>query len=141
MNEQVVHALNNTELLQWYREHGFAGRIGFGERPALLVIDMAKAWLDSTSPLGSESVEAIVPKIVELLQVDTLIITGCSTSGCVRCTAESAINYNLHTIVVKDAVADRSASAHEANLFDIDSRLADVVPFGEVIAYLEKKRR
>ncbi|PZQ47274.1 MAG: hypothetical protein DI556_17525 [Rhodovulum sulfidophilum] len=68
--------------------------------------------------------------------VDTLIITGCSTSGCVRATAESAHNRNLHGIVVRDAVGERSPIAHEANLTDIDLRYADVVDGAEVIAYL-----
>ena len=61
-------------------------------------------------------------------KVDTLIITGCSTSGCVRSTAESAHNVGLHTIVAQEAVGDRSPVAHACNLIDIDMRFADVVP-------------
>jgi nicotinamidase-related amidase len=72
--------------------------------------------------------------------IDTLIITGCSTSGCIRATAESALNLNLHTIVVREAVGERSAIAHETNLVDIDMRYADVVGIEEVIAYLERSR-
>ncbi len=68
---------------------------------------------------------------------DTLIVTGCSTSGCIRATCESAIDNNLLGIVPKEAVGDRCKSAHEANLFDINARYADVLPIGEVKAYLD----
>jgi len=68
--------------------------------------------------------------------VDTVIVTGCSTSGCIRGTCESAFNYNFHVIVPAEAVGDRSASAHAANLFDIDARYADVVPLQEVKDHL-----
>ncbi len=68
--------------------------------------------------------------------VDTVIVTGCSTSGCVRSTSESAHNLNFHTIVAAEAVGDRHPLAHEANLTDIDLRFADVVPARTVIEYL-----
>jgi len=71
-------------------------------------------------------------------KVDTLIITGCSTSGCIRSTAESSLNHNFHTIVVKEAVGDRSSLAHESNLIDIDLRFGDVTAIEEVLAYLEQ---
>jgi nicotinamidase-related amidase len=70
-------------------------------------------------------------------KVDTVIVTGCSTSGCIRATCESAHDYNFHAIVPAEAVGDRSASAHEANLFDIDARYADVTPLKEALAHLE----
>ncbi len=63
---------------------------------------------------------------------------GCSTSGCIRGTAESAFNRGFHVIVPKEAVGDRSLSAHEANLFDIDARYGDVEPVETV---LERLRR
>lgn len=72
--------------------------------------------------------------------VDTLIIAGCSTSGCIRATAESAHNLNLHPIVVRQAVGDRSAVAHEANLTDIDLRYGDVVGLDDVAGYLAARR-
>jgi nicotinamidase-related amidase len=71
--------------------------------------------------------------------VDTLIITGCSTSGCIRATAESAHNENYHTIVVADAVGDRHALAHECNLTDIDLRYGDVVTSDQVARYLQSR--
>jgi nicotinamidase-related amidase len=68
--------------------------------------------------------------------VDTVVVTGCSTSGCIRATCEDAFNQNLHVIVPREAVGDRSPSAHEANLFDIDARYGDVMPVEEVLDHL-----
>ena len=51
---QMVHRLGNAELLEQYRKAGFAGRVGWGERPALLVIDMAGAWTRTDEELGSD---------------------------------------------------------------------------------------
>lgn len=48
------HTLENQELSAQYDEAGFGGRVGFGKKPAVLVIDLAKAWLDPASPLGSD---------------------------------------------------------------------------------------
>jgi nicotinamidase-related amidase len=70
-------------------------------------------------------------------RVDTLIITGCTTSGCVRATAVDACSYGFHTIVVEEAVGDRAALPHAASLFDIDAKYGDVVGLAETISYLE----
>jgi nicotinamidase-related amidase len=71
-------------------------------------------------------------------RVDTLIITGCSTSACVRATATDAKSCGLRPIIVREAVQDRSEIAHEYTLFDIQARFADVVSLEETLAYLEK---
>jgi nicotinamidase-related amidase len=68
--------------------------------------------------------------------VDTLLITGCSTSACVRATATDAKSYQLRPIIVREAVQDRSEVAHEWTLFDIQARFADVVSLEEALAYL-----
>lgn len=212
-----AHKLENEELAAQYDEAGFGGRVGFGEKPAVLVIDMAKAWLDPTSPLGSDlskplaetvrilsearakgvpvffttmafepdmsdcganvarkkrhtsmqvkgtewvelapelqrrSEEVLINKprassfyatnLLSLLvshNADTLIITGCSTSGCVRSTAQTSHDHNFRTIIPRQAVGDRSDSAHEANLFDMNARMADVVEVDEVLDYLRE---
>jgi maleamate amidohydrolase len=70
-------------------------------------------------------------------RVDTLIITGCTTSGCVRATAVDACSYGFHTIVVEEAVGDRAALPHAASLFDIDAKYGDVVGLDEACSYLE----
>jgi len=69
-------------------------------------------------------------------RVDTLIITGCTTSGCVRATAVDACSYGFHTIVVEEAVGDRAALPHAASLFDIDAKYGDVVGLDETLSYL-----
>lgn len=69
--------------------------------------------------------------------VDTLIVTGCTTSGCVRATVMDALAHGFRPIVPLEAVGDRAQEPHEANLFDIGSKYGDVVPLGEVIEYLE----
>jgi nicotinamidase-related amidase len=68
--------------------------------------------------------------------VDTLLITGCSTSACVRATATDAKSNQLHPIIICEAVQDRSEVAHEWTLFDIQARFADVVGLEEALAYL-----
>jgi len=69
--------------------------------------------------------------------VDTLIITGCTTSGCVRATAVDTIQNGFRPIVVEDAVSDRLESAHTQSLLDLHLKYADVLPADEVISYLE----
>jgi nicotinamidase-related amidase len=67
------------------------------------------------------------------LGVDTTIVVGLSTSGCIRATCESAFDYGYHVIVPQEAVGDRCSSAHHGSLFDIDMRLGDVMPVAEAI--------
>ena len=202
------------ETFDVYVKRGFAARVGFGQRPALLVIDIIRAFTDLRSPLASNldsQVDAIkrllavareraIPVIFstvvydrelqeaglwirkipsnswlvegsewvevdrrlgrqpdEMLLVkkyascffgtdlaarlitrgiDTLLITGCTTSGCVRATAVDACSYGLHTVVVQEAVGDRAELPHIANLFDIDAKYGDVVALDEALAYL-----
>jgi nicotinamidase-related amidase len=69
-------------------------------------------------------------------RVDTLLITGCSTSACVRATATDAKSNRLRPVIVREAVEDRSQIAHEWTLFDIQARFADVVGLEEALAYL-----
>ena len=68
--------------------------------------------------------------------IDTLIVTGCSTSGCVRATAVDGMQYGFRVIVPRECVGDRHPAPHEANLFDIDSKYGDVVSKAEVMEYL-----
>src|SRR5262245_14308296 len=78
---------------------------------------------------------ALIGHLVER-RVDTLLITGCSTSACVRATATDAKSLGLKPIVIHEAVQDRSEIAHEWTLFDIQARFADVVGLDEALAYL-----
>jgi nicotinamidase-related amidase len=197
----------------YYKERGiFQGRFGFGQSPALVVIDMAYGWTDPAYAGGSARLDAAVEALRQLLpaaraaglpvfyttspfqkdpppksaadfspsfrrwdqracaiderigplpselvllkehasafagtplvghlvahRVDTLLITGCSTSACVRATATDAKSYQLRPVIVREAVQDRSEIAHEWTLFDIEARFADVVSLAQTLAYL-----
>jgi maleamate amidohydrolase len=71
-------------------------------------------------------------------QVDTVIVTGCTTSGCVRATVVDAMSHNFRTVVARDGVGDRALAPHEANLFDMEQKYADLMTCDELIAYFEK---
>lgn len=198
-----------------YQQRGFANRIGFGEKPALLIVDFINAFTDESCPLGSNLSREIqatalllrifrqkklpvhytttayeegyasagvfivkVPSLTHLRQgtklveiderlkpqrhetiwekkyasaffgttlasalnaqkIDTLVIAGCTTSGCVRASAVDACQHGFRAIVVEECVGDRSASAHAANLFDLDAKYADVMSLGEVLENLK----
>ncbi len=69
--------------------------------------------------------------------VDSVILTGLTTSGCVRATCVDACSHGFIPIVVGDACGDRHAGPHEANLFDMNAKYADVVSEDETVAYLK----
>jgi nicotinamidase-related amidase len=100
-------------------------RIAIGPQEGLIVKEHASAFV------GTPLLGHLVAR-----RVDTLIITGCSTSACVRATATDAKSYELRPIIVREAVADRSEIAHEWTLFDIAARFADVVSLEETLDYL-----
>lgn len=68
--------------------------------------------------------------------VDTVVVAGVSTSGCVRATATDALAAGFRPVVVADACADRSAALHEQNLADLDAKYADVVDLAEALTHL-----
>ena len=69
--------------------------------------------------------------------VDTVIVAGCTTSGCVRATVVDAMSHNFSTIVARDCVGDRSLAAHNANLFDMEQKYADLMDAAVIVALLE----
>ncbi|MFL5846892.1 MAG: isochorismatase family protein [Solirubrobacteraceae bacterium] len=123
-----------------------AGR--FREKSPTLASREADAYrfVEETAP---EPGELLVPKdfpsaffatplLTHLIElgVDSLLLTGCTTSGCVRATAVDAFSYGLRVGVVSDAVYDRTDVVHEVSLFDLDSKYADVMDSAEAIAHL-----
>ncbi len=70
--------------------------------------------------------------------VDTAIVTGCTTSGCVRATVMDALANGFRPIVPIECVGDRAQEPHQANLFDIGAKYGDVMPLQEVLEYLEQ---
>ncbi len=70
------------------------------------------------------------------LGIDTLIVAGCTTSGCVRASAVDACSHGLRTIVAREATADRLADAHAQSLADLDLKYADVMAVDDIVAHL-----
>ena len=70
------------------------------------------------------------------LEVDSLVVTGLTTSGCVRATAVDGLQNNYRVVVPREATGDRNPDAHLANLFDLDAKYADVLSVAEVLAAL-----
>jgi maleamate amidohydrolase len=68
--------------------------------------------------------------------VDTLMITGCTTSGCIRATAVDAVQHGFRPICVRECVGDRHDDPHEANLFDINAKYGDVISKTEALEYI-----
>jgi len=207
----------NQSEEDFFKQRGFGQKMGFGERPAVIVIDMVKAFTDPKRMLGADldqQIEAtkpvldaahernfpvlfstvryddaelrdagiwalkmkgsatlkadtdgwevdprldyrptdsllfkkyascffgtdLVPRLMSR-GVDTLILTGCTTSGCVRATAVDAVQNGFRPMVVREAVGDRSVPAHEQSLFDLNAKYADVVSLDETLHYLRK---
>jgi len=73
-------------------------------------------------------------------QRDTVIVTGCMTSGCVRATTVDAFSYRYRTLVPEDCVGDQGRDGHDSNLRDVHRRYAEVTTAADVVAYLERSR-
>lgn len=78
--------------------------------------------------------------ILNALQADTLVVTGMTTSGCVRATVNDGFMLNRHVVVPIECVADRSQLSHEVELFDMAAKYADVVTLGSLLEALQEGR-
>ena len=119
--------------------------------PSLGDLQVGGRWVEIDPRLEPREDETIVLKkgasaffgtnlasILISQQIDSVILCGATTSGCVRATAIDLLQYGWPTIVPRECVADRAQAPHEANLFDIQAKYADVVPVAEALAYLER---
>jgi nicotinamidase-related amidase len=119
--------------------------------PALLVLEAGSRWADIDPRLAPRETELVFNKLfasgffgtgmgsaLTAAGVDTLIVTGASTSGCVRATVVDAVQYGFRPVVPREAVGDRNPDAHEANLYDVDAKYGDVVPVEDALRYLEE---
>lgn len=115
--------------------------------PALLTLEAGSPWTEidpRIAPLGAEPVltklwasafhGTPLASFLTSHGCDSLVVTGASTSGCIRATAVDALQHGYRVLVPRDAVGDRNPSAHEANLYDIDTKYGDVVTTAEVLA-------
>jgi maleamate amidohydrolase len=118
--------------------------------PALLTLEAGSRWVEIDPRIAPREGEPVVNKLfasaffgtplASLLAAagcDSVIVTGASTSGCVRATVVDALQHGYRPVVPREAVGDRNPAAHEANLYDIDAKYGDVVPVDEVVAHLE----
>jgi maleamate amidohydrolase len=119
--------------------------------PALLTLEAGSRWVEidpRIAPLPDEPVlnklfasafhGTALASFLAANRCDSLIVTGASTSGCVRATVVDALQHGYRPIGPRDAVGDRNPAAHEANLYDIDAKYGDVVSVDEVLAHLEE---
>ena len=76
--------------------------------------------------------------MLHFMKIDTLLLTGVTTSGCVRASCIDSISHGFVTLVVEDAVGDRAEEPHRANLFDMSAKYADLVSTDEAIAWFKR---
>jgi maleamate amidohydrolase len=135
-----------------YDEEGKRRAAAFIEKvPALLTLEAGSRWVEIDPRIAPQPGEPVLRKLhasaffeTELAGLlaaagcDSVIVAGASTSGCVRATAVDALQHGYRTVVPREAVGDRNAAAHEANLYDIDAKYGDVVPLEEALAHVEE---
>ena len=118
--------------------------------PTLGDLQLGGRWVEIDERLGRRDDETVIVKkgasgffgtnlasVLVSQAVDTVILCGATTSGCVRATAIDLLQYGWPTLVPRECVGDRAQAPHDANLFDIQAKYADVVSVDEAIAYLE----
>ena len=113
-----------------------------GADPALAAFDPALEPRDGevviTKQYASAFFGTTLASTLTALGVDTLVIAGVSTSGCIRATAVDACQHGFVPLVVRDAVGDRHPAPHEANLFDLQAKYAEVASLPQVLGYLAR---
>lgn len=132
-----------------YAPHGHDGGAWLQKAPGLAILEEGTpaADLDPRLPRGPEDV--VIPKkgasaffgtnlaaVLTAAGVDTVVICGATTSGCVRASAVDSVQSGFPTLVVRECVGDRAPGPHEANLFDIDAKYGDVISLDDALAYV-----
>ena len=118
--------------------------------PALLTLEAGSRWVEIDPRVAPREDELVLTKLFASAfhgtalssflaseACDSLIVTGASTSGCVRATAVDVLQYGYRPVVPREAVGDRNPAAHDAALYDIDLKYGDVVSVDECLAALE----
>ena len=117
--------------------------------PALNVLQPGSRWVAVDSRMERQVSEPLIEKQwasaffgtdlskqLRALAVDSLVVTGLTTSGCVRASAVDGLQNNFQVVVAREAVGDRNLDAHQANLFDVNAKYADVLGVDEIISRL-----
>lgn len=134
-----------------FQPGGRDGGVFFRKLPALACFEAGRhpelaAFAEGLEPAAGETVitkqyasaffGTSLASTLTALGVDTLLIAGLSTSGCVRASAVDACQHGFVPVVVREAVGDRAPGPHEANLFDLQAKYAEVAPLATVLQYL-----
>ncbi len=122
--------------------------------PALEELIIGSKWVEIDPRLERREDETVVLKkgpsaffgtnltsILVSQGVDTVVMCGATTSGCIRATAIDLLQYGYPTVVPRECVGDRAQEPHDANLVDIQAKYANVVPVEEALAYIESVSR
>lgn len=133
-----------------YQPGGADGGAFYAKVPALTCFDAGAPTQALQPPLSLEADDILVTKqypsaffgtslaaMLHWLKVDTLLLTGVTTSGCVRASCIDSISHGFVTLVVEDAVGDRAEGPHQANLFDMSAKYADLLTTDDAITYLK----
>ena len=117
--------------------------------PALDVLQPDSHWVKIDTALEPLDDEPVIEKQwasaffgtdlnrqLSALGVDSLVVTGLTTSGCVRASAVDALQNDYQVVIAEEAVGDRNPEAHRANLFDLNAKYADVLPVAQVLSQL-----
>jgi maleamate amidohydrolase len=128
---------------------GMDGGIFYRKAPAIKAFEAGSplgAWPPGLLPLAGELVISkqypsaffgtSLAATLTANGIDTLILTGITTSGCVRATCVDTMSHGFIPVVVREAVGDRAEGPHAANLFDMSAKYADVLPEADVVDYL-----
>jgi maleamate amidohydrolase len=134
-----------------YRKGGIDGGVFMRKVPALKILEDGNSLGDWPKGLAPRADELVISKqypsaffgtslaaTFTAARIDTVIITGLTTSGCVRATCLDTMCHGFIPIVVRDAVGDRDPRPHEANLYDMSAKYADVVGEDDAVAYLQR---
>lgn len=126
------------------------GSLWLQKAPALGELQIGGKWVEIDPRLERRANETVVlkkgasaffgtnlPSILVSQNVDTVIMCGATTSGCIRASAIDLLQHGYPTLVPRECVGDRAREPHEANLFDIQAKYADVVSVEEALSYLE----
>lgn len=99
-------------------------------------VEPAKGELVITKNYASCFFGTSLAATLTAMGADTVLITGCTTSGCIRASAVDAVQHGFRPIVIRECVGDRHDGPHEANLFDINAKYGDVITKAEALKYI-----
>ena len=138
-----------------YQPGGRDGGVFFRKVPALKCFEQGAhpelaAFAEGLEPVAGETVISkqyasaffgtSLAATLTSMQIDTVLIAGLSTSGCIRASAVDCVQHGFVPVVVREAVGDRAPGPHEANLFDLQAKYAEVVDLATVQRYLKSLR-